>query len=218
MYRMSSLFCLGIFVGLPASAAVIDSFNVGSLSFTNAKSGTALQENLGTNDVFGVKRELDFSTRGSISGADLQIANRAGQLRATVDGGLANVSLSYSYLNSPFAATDFLAEGNDRFLIEAQLSDAAPTLIYSLLVTTGTQGSVTESVSFGLDEAAPGGSGVIEIPFSDFTQVDFTEVRDIQLNFRVWGGLVLEMNQIVTIPEPTSMLLLSMLALGLRRR
>jgi hypothetical protein len=183
--------------GFSSGAVIIDNFRVGGLEFTSASSIS--QEGLDTNSVLAGRR--------TVSGSALRSAPM--DVRVNTSDGIFSFSsndfgyFSVTYIIDPPNQLDLIASGYSAFLLEFSFVD--PRFwrgLYELNVD-GVRYNLAREL-FALD-----GAGVIEVPFSVFTNAtSFSPSEIVFSGARVEPNLRLELSAISAIPEPSSHFLL----------
>jgi hypothetical protein len=185
---------------LPA-AVIIDDFRTGALAFTSTT--TIRQNGLDTSHVWGGQR--------TVSGNALNAAAMDAQVDTT-KGVFSYSSQSYGYFTLSYIIDsqrqmDLIGAGYTAFRMDFSYVD--PSFwrgLYDLTVN-----GVRHNVSTPL--FAVEGAGVIEVPFSRFTnQPTFTPREIIFSASRVEPNLRMELSSLSVIPEPRIPLLLAIAA------
>ncbi len=209
-----------------ASAVVVDDFTDGGISLTaiDLIGQTESQVGLDPNTVLGGGRDIYVgATAGATVGTQLVIDDVAGELSLTSDP-VQRGYMTLEYIVADAQGLDLTAEaGNDRISLDVvNVTQGISSGVFDLKIESGPLGNtVSESTSFG-----PGrlwdlpGSGVVDVPYADFTSTDFTQVRAISIDIaRFPADANLTLGGIATTPEPASiMALLVLTALARRRR
>lgn len=199
-----------------ATARIIDSFSVGPQSFSPSDNAplTNTRTGLDPSVVIGGERETMFRSVSDNSGSTAIVDTNNEELRLTANQ-FAYLQLKYG-ASAPLNA-DLTADGADRFeIVFSSFSLQLFRGTYDLILVSN--GAINRQ-SFVDELFALNGGGTVEIPFSAFSNIDFTDVDEIQIDMsRIEIGLTMTIDIIHTTPEPNSLLAM-LLAIGpLRRR
>jgi hypothetical protein len=191
---------------LVASAAVIDDFSQGPLSFqvTNVSGQIIYQTGLSTSDVLGGARSV---YAGSLIQATAVIDTSAREFRFSSDSSFGYFTLTEGGAFPP-SGTDLTADGSDAFAINiTQLTIKPVRGIFDFEVETlgAWYGYDLQNDFNGLN-----GFGTVTIPFSSFPGVDMRYVQAVRINavrFKPSSQIVI--GSITTVPEPSALSLFS---------
>ncbi|MEM6533989.1 MAG: hypothetical protein AAF654_15335, partial [Myxococcota bacterium] len=189
-----------------ANALVIDDFSVGATEIEvdgNVQGVTRVQLGLDTAGVLGGAREITVSAPG---GDATFVVDANAQQAFFPLGTKTSVDVTLSYPFEPPA--DLRGSGGVLALEVSGISSPISTGIYFMRMATGARGGVVtfDEQLLALSSTEPR-SGVIEIPLTDFTGVDFSEVTEVAVVMRdLPGSLTIAFDGIFVTPEPSSLL------------
>ncbi|MCA9231169.1 MAG: hypothetical protein KDA57_10980 [Planctomycetales bacterium] len=195
-----------------ASALVIDNFGDGDLSLTafSLSGETAIQGGLDTSSVVGgVRRAHAGTLSGGNATLDIDSTGELFEFHAVSSFGYFNLA----YGTEAPLHVDLSADGADAF--ELDFTHVTPGLFrgtYSMNLGSSSGSAVRY---FAQELFALNGPGIVRIPFSDFPNVDFTEVLEISVNaVRVEPGYEISLGSIRTVPEPASACIVALAIVG----
>jgi hypothetical protein len=193
MKRLAFAFLLAGLPHLSPAAVTIDSFDVGEITLTT--SGSTMQEGLDTVSVAAGRRSIS-------AGADpfeARVNTTASEFRFW-GGSFGGFNLTYIF--DAGSEIDLMADGSTAFRVI--FSDVTPGLYRGRYLFT------VDDVLYRLSEElfALDGPGVIDIPFSYFTQSSSFAPSSISISGqRTEPGYTFAISSIATIPEPQTALL-----------
>ena len=166
--------------------------------------------------VIGGERQVTFRVAGDPTNASVDIDTTAGELTLITGSDFGYLDLKYGAFSSLNA--DLLADGGSQ--IEIKFTSLSLDLyrgFYELELVDNN--AVSETVILDQQMYDLPGGGTIVIPFSAYQNVDFSIINQIHLNMgRIEPGLTMVIDYLKITPEPTSVLLLGLASLFLRRR
>jgi hypothetical protein len=174
------------------------------------------QDGLDPNYVIGGSRFISFRSF-AVPPSTLTVDDAADTLDVSPGGCCTYLTMRYGGTNNPLQL-NLRDDGSDRFVVTfADLTSEIPFSLPSIFVTDE-QGRGANILSQTV--AQPTAPFSLVIPFSQFSNVDWTAIRSIEIGVSRYGGGInasgksFSLDSIVTVPEPESVLAAS-LAFGL---
>ena len=198
---------LSVWIGAAGGlkARVIDDFNLGPYFLVGANATVnQTQTGLNPDHVLGGSRFISFRSF-TIPPSTLTVAGAAGTLSVTPGGCCTYLTMRYGDTSNPLNV-NLRDDGNDRFVVTFAGLTSDISLSLPSIGVIDNQGHFANILSqFAVQPVAPFS---MTIPYSQFTNIDWTNIRSIEIAVSRYGGGTggpgksFSLDSIVTVPEP----------------